>query len=128
MNRKIDRDGWMHTWWYPHANFFAKAIRYTYTTSLIALPDTCVAWVCVHIYQTKYECQWYKCYVLNCLCRLIACLRWQTIRVGTLDFFYRQLKEIWLWASTCKLQPRYYYICKQKQANPKEFWRALISN
>jgi len=54
------------------------AIGYTYTTGSSALPDIYTqtkgsqARVCVHIYQAKHECLWYKCYVPHYPCRLIA--------------------------------------------------------
>ena len=50
----------------------------------------------------------------------LALLQVTNHQLNTLDFLYKQLKEIRSLASTCKHQPRYTYVCQQKQANPME--------
>ena len=65
---------WRLTWsWYIYI-----CVCYTYTSGLSTLPDVYAqvrgpqAQRCMRIYQTKHKCLWYKCYVLHCLCRVIA--------------------------------------------------------
>jgi len=69
----------------------------------------CFAW--------PHECLWYKCYVPHCPCMQADS---PPMRGRNQDLLYRPLREIWLWACTCKQEPSLYLRLSTKTSESME--------
>ena len=70
---------------------------------------------CVYIpYQAKHKCQWYKCYVPHCLCRLIA----RQYELENWIYYIDSLGKFNYGPAHASSNHHYAYICQQKWVNP----------